>query len=631
MRGIRGLKRCGCEDNLVWGLTGYAFPGWDTGEGPFELTTRAIRVRPKVTPYAATYGNTSAGSTPGWSVGPSYPMATIVQRLNGTVGGGWTSKSPVLCSRAVYEDDKQIAVNYLFGGDGHDTTTDIMLRSWHQVGLVESESGGMWNVGSFDPSGPANYQPAKFPHPYLIYRGSMEMFPAYENYYYKFPRPRAIYLGRRFFVFCGYPTSDYASTGGNGWVNCRFDNFNAAWGDPDASWYVPPEPIDAAFEEVRWYIMRPSFRCYLDSRAEQPDEPWVIAYDYASGKFGTGRWLDRNGMSLANRIEHVIVQNVEAAGMGRQPNVVCYQHMQGRDIAIFRGSYDVGAGARSRDYWIFDGSTLTKLQNERPNFITLDPWGNVLYGNSSFVRKTGPHGWIFQTNATSSAFPIPGSESFWEMLDIDPPIDWVPNTPKVPQTFREPSEAFQILCNKSWIQLRGFRGDLTLASGAVNYGDYVMANSTNSRYKQCGENANAPIPCWSISHDGQVRIPHIQPMSAYKGIQSYYTVPSTDTRRRMHARAYVDRDCSEWSLGPGVYETSAWPKWQDPFFSTLAGTPNFFEYLPQYPYHDVSQVELWVPPYQGTTRDAFISATNYLDFDIVDTCACACGITPTPY
>lgn len=655
MPGIRGLKRCFCDSNMVWGLA--AFPvvsGWQSGSEPLNDSTSGRtgprRVRAKVAPYAADYAGTKAGELPNWEA-PT-PLATgkwpnIVDLYGPNVNGGWDFKRVCVCSRAVSVDGVQKCVNYLFVGSSHATVLNLTdVTTWHQVGLDPRDNtfgtSASYNVGLYDAMANVDRQPSRkigdvsndgsgASDAYTISQFSGQLWPD-EGYFYKTPRPRAWYLGKRFFIASGYATSDYNRIGGNEWGIARFDNQGAAFATPGDNWYAPTVPSAGGFETVPFYIMRPSFRCYIDSKAEQPDEPWCIAYDYATQRIGVGRWIDMNGMSLAHRIEKIIISDTLAAGLGLTPNVVCYQHIYGRDIALFRGSWDVDLNQRSSATWLYDGERLTKL-TEAPTFVTLDLDGNILYGNASFIRKTGPNGWKISTNNNVSVFPVGGVEPYWEIDGSDPPEGWEPAEATYPSEFREHSETFQIMCNRGWIQVRGFRGTQDMASGDINNKTgYHMASTANSRQRQLGGNAAMPIQGWSFSHDGQIKIPHVQPLTPYAGITSFYNeTPNTDTLHRIVPRAYIDHDLSEWETGNGADPAlSAWPKWESALFSVYANIAgSFSEYLPQFDFHD--QFLGTFSSYQHTLRDVFPGATNYFDFDIVGDCPCGCPAHATPY
>jgi hypothetical protein len=309
---------------------------------------------------------------------------------------------------------------------------------------------------------------------------------------------------------------------------------------------------------------------------------------------------------------------------------------------IFRAEW-LDIGRRSNDYWIYDGANLTQVgfetddsdlsslgSGDKPSYITVDHDGTILYGSGYFIRKTGPHGWVYGNplNLPTYSYSSAPCSAFIDPDVVDPPDPIYTD----PDFFED--QAFQILCTKGWIQLRGFRGNISFASGPVTLPErpeFVMARyekvwdgaafvddpTNNCRQGQGAAGRN--IPGWSLSHDGTIRVPHLQAMSAYPP-----NSVDDETLRRMHARTYVDQDCSEWEPTGGEDQSGSfperlpyWPKWRSCLPPTNADQNGFMKgYWPW--------LEEW-GEFPALQFDVFISANNHVfDWDIVDCGECGC-------
>ena len=237
---------------------------------------------------------------------------------------------------------------------------------------------------------------------------------------------------------------------------------------------------EVGFVGDRWNILRPTRRAYL--RSDTPsDEPWCLARRLSDGgvrlRIATGRWQNTDevlGDQICalndSEIEHVLIDSSTLPAL----ECVCYNRVRGRDLAIFM--YDAG-GTSDAAYWYHDGNSLNEITNgDAPTFITIDHDDAIWWGSKGFIRKVGGFRYDFTTTGATSVVN---------------------------------SKLFEILPNRKWIQLRGVQGTLTDASFLMDI-DHPIAGPDGDYHGDPGTGGelSEPFLGWSISYDGEVRLPH---------------------------------------------------------------------------------------------------------------------------
>jgi len=625
MRGIKGLRKCPPED-LVWGTLGY--PAIKPTEGiTAKRYDSAVRVRVKVTPYAADFAAISRGEAPPWSKGSSW---VFPRSIRNTAQPASDSRNKFcMGSRAVYRGDKQIAVNYLYVGDP--VLGGSGLVYWNQLNLetgvmdqrvlvLPDEEGSQGYDSTLDTHTRGNACEGEFYNPFLPYFygydppdtpllqgywGTMFCFkstnltvansiPPYKS------RVGGWSAGLRYLSLSGYVNSDSINEGSRFGI-VRYD---ASIGNAFDAWYGITSTVwDPA---IRFALVRPAIRSYIRDGVDN-DEPWWCAYDRATNRIGTGRWRARNGESLAAEVEHVY-ELPPGAGLG--PNILCYNRVAGgRDLFVVRDAATIfpggAGGVRSGLHWLFDGEAWIPIGGG-PSFVTADHDGNLLYGNKRLIAKLGAGAWSHV--GTGEYGPVAGGPILPEQPLDDPG--------ESPPAYNSPYEDFffQILVSKSWIHARDFFGQRDLATSpltSAEWPDYVIADRANSRDEQAVY--SDLWKCWSLSHDGAIRVPHVQFHAPYA---------NGDPRRRIQPRMYAGLNPSEYQMITTFGDAYPWPKY---------GHSNF-----QCDWsHGMDQFLPWLPNYgnagTGVENDTFISHAYNYDFDIVETCQCCCPSAAVSY
>lgn len=620
MNGLRQLRPCLIED-FVWGTLGYAMP---IPSGTAQLRyDAAVRVRGKVTPFGRDAGNTRRGEAPTWYEGTPHQFgwskAQSPFRNSPTVDAGSVGQKYCAGSRVVYVDGDEKFVNYLFLGDPNEAAQGWC--HWHQLNTVTDEMDG-WSLvlridadDGYEAAYDTHTRGNTFIHFYqvgdpwycgygmpdnpapgigscdVLYASTATAGTFGANGHMPFAgRPDGWYAGERYLVFSGYLNSDSMNEAARFGV-IRYDRVADRW-------YALTSTVhDAA---LPWAIVRPSRRAHLRSDAPQPDEPWCIAYDRASNRWGTGRWRGEHGPSLAAELENAYSL---PANCGVLSNCLFYDRCRGRDLIILRGPADRVEEKRSKNHWLFDGEHWIDVTADAPTYATVDEQGNLYYGHPRLVKKLGPDGWSIRGTATYGQ--VGGVNYQPPNVDPEDPEVAYDDPAYVPSSLSAFEEhGFQILVGKAWLSVRKFWGPAALASEPLedpDWAEWQIADRTNSRDEQA--TAGDVFFCWGISRDGTQRVPHAQGHWPYGGL------------RRIHRRLYTGLDPSEPTLLPPSYgDDVRWPKYGH------SGFPNDY-------YAGMNEFRPDLAGFgnlgDGYLFDVFIGHPHNFDFDVVQGPACA--------
>lgn len=219
-------------------------------------------------------------------------------------------------------------------------------------------------------------------------------------------------------------------------------------------------------------------------RSDGDDELWVCALSKsATPKVVVGRWTNQllragsgdmttgfaDGSLTEAEVHRVVLQGAQYSGV----EIICYNRVRGRNLLILNTE-----GGR----YYYDGSQLRSLSGGG-SFISMDHEDNILIADQHHLKKISPL-----------------NEIIWQRSFSAPDTDNIP----IP-----PEEAVQILPTKKWIQLRGMNGWFQDASVHPRPQDGENWGYENKDY-QCVQNWPFNLTNWSVSHDGQIRVPHLE-------------------------------------------------------------------------------------------------------------------------
>lgn len=298
------------------------------------------------------------------------------------------------------------------------------------------------------------------------------------------PVPGSWSIGRQYFVCSFY------HPGLTGWRVYRIRFANGAK-------VQTQDESNVGFDGTRYNIVLPSRRCYLRSTVS-PDEPWCLAHRASDDSYVTGRWRNEDTVASAqvcalnsSEVEHVL-------STGTFLKCHCYNRIRDKDLAIFTNFDD-------SVWYYYDGDQLQTITSGLlPSFITMDHDGGIVYGSKYFVRKLGADGWTHVAAQSQTAGVVD-------------------------------SQLFEILCNRRWIQLRGWQATLFNASVDHDEDTPIIGNDGLSWFG----NSDDPFLGWSFSYDGTIRLPHClrieRPRDPSGGNATNHDAPGT---ARILARAY---------------------------------------------------------------------------------------------
>lgn len=453
MQGLKGLRKCKCDANQVWGLHALDYKKHPLSlrfvanpEDPHDSRgpiPEGCKVFAKDAPYMASYGGTGLHKFPDKSKFEDFVYEISLRGVN----AGYhphnfnfeVTENSCVGARCTYVDGRQAYVNYVHGGD------DFNNLAFATVAQLDTAT----NSGAMHHLPPISAAASGF----FILFGSGDMQQP-QGSGSRPIKPWKWGVGAEYMVCTTYDPGD-----------ATWSTYRVKLSDSSEWWF----DLDTGFDLTDNAICLPAIRTNLRTSAPQPDEPWVVVRRGTDNRFATGRWLNTDLPTNAlkdSEIENILVDDPSLGITG----VVCYNRVSGVDLAIFHGEL---AG-----YYIYDGDSLTHVADD-PEFITADKEGNILYGSFEFVRKLGPNGWY-------KAAPASRPDSTMER------------------------GSFQILCNNDWYQLRHFRGQPELASGNLN----VTIDGTEYHYDPGGEVGNRIdawyILNWSVSPNGEIWVPHLQ-------------------------------------------------------------------------------------------------------------------------
>jgi hypothetical protein len=626
---VRGIHKCLCENNFVWGVTNYNlitpqeyvdyvddFPGQPLP----EKFISGIRVRAKVSPYNHSYGDIKAGEIPPYAASEeTLSFGGVPASYFGQNGSGAGMTVPI-GSRAVYIDGEQAYVNYPLSKSG----TSMENVCWWIQCRISDGSGSAWHM---DP----DYDSASDPNNDFVTDGRQLRARVRGNFGNDYSTAggnnhlttaRNWYAGHRYFVVSNHSPGDLE------WYTSRQDRFLDSENNANLR-----EDSLTGFSGNVWAIVRPTQRAYLRG-AEENDEVWCMAKNPSYGDGGwswaTGRWQNTLSVHqlIGSEVENILFTGSDLVALGidyDEFDLVHYNRIQlpgsdPVDLAIFIDLSD-------SSYWIWNGTELYEADHAA-NYITMDKTGRIVYGSKSTITREanedGNGGWTLNSGSTDAE-----------------------------------ASCFEIMCNDAWITVRHFPGGTSFASGDIvdptltdsdgNVFEY-LSYSGNERYNE------ARILSWSISYDGNIRVPHLQARA--RSPKGYYSVyPGTEdpgdpypdvdpwpevttARRWIVAREYTNTDCSAWQSeyfplrdgGPGTHPTLPW-------VPVASGIRNFWNNdsggSARAFFYDNNGGGLG--PDGGGALDPALWETDFIpsghssiDFDVVDE-ACSCGCNRAVY
>lgn len=688
MRGNRGTRSKDCSSpSKVWGLGKTIEPWqakhWKSGIGPEDenyptkaaMVMTVTQVNVKVAPTDVEHNGVLAGDVPSFST--SFPELSTGCRAFHKFGdpyvseeGSWQPSGQeygmrfCVGSRGVYIAGKQRYVDYLVAAHAN-------CRSFRYAVRVDTQSKTSETTEFYGDTVDS------------VQVGYYQVFPDYWGSFGYPPAPSDLQsnarmhpdrwaTSERFIMWSAY--SIMAESAAQIHAIARYDRET---GEFLKFWEVPQFYSGGS----RRYLKLPSRRAFQE---DEDDQPWWIAGDATYG-FVTGRWHASNKREYLMPTEWEHNLGVPTAGPGQVPLsnsavILFYQRYYGKDLAIVADRYFEGPDLRV-SWWIYDGESWIwhenisspEYSNSEPTYITKDYEGNFLIGNAFWLQKHDSdwnYTWAIQRTPAPSVPPAHPEEDDVPFEEQDPGTSWDDPDETIPDDVISwlPSvhRFSQILVGRHELQIRGFRSYIDLASKEVD----MTANDGKRYYflkfrypvTDSSEGVTGKIPCrvggWSLSHDGQTKVPHVQYITLPPMFNDYYYIPEPDgtparkteylDSRPIVERTYTNFDPTEYEFqtdpnGPGDFYPDnevPWPKnipflkyWLATYVAKYKIMYDWFNYGPWIKRVDnpSSSDPNVYQEYGATAPLTVFTAIASWDFDMVDDTDCGCGAQLKPY